>query len=60
MTRPGLTRPVVFKMVKDLHEDVVLGVARTLGISRKELEAQLDAVGGKKKEIRKTKRAGRR
>ena len=54
MTRPGLARPVVFKKVKDLREDIVLGVARTLGIGKKELENLLAQVGGKKR-----RRAGR-
>jgi hypothetical protein len=42
MTRPGLHRPVVIPKKRDLKEDVVLSVARTLGLNRKEIEARLD------------------
>jgi len=42
MTRPGLRRPVVIPKKRDLKEDVVLSVGRTLGLSRKEIEARLD------------------
>ena len=38
MVKPGMARPVVFPMKKDLREDIVLGVGRTLGISRKQIE----------------------
>jgi predicted RNA binding protein YcfA (HicA-like mRNA interferase family) len=46
MVRPGLARPVVFPMKRGLSEDIVLGVGRTLGLSRKEIEQLLR---GKKK-----------
>lgn len=38
MTKKGLARPVVFPMKKDLKEDIVLGVGRTLGVNRKQIE----------------------
>jgi hypothetical protein len=44
MTRPGLARPVVIKMDRDLGEDVVRSNMRTLGIDRIEFERQLDIV----------------
>lgn len=42
MTRPGLGRPVVIPKKRDLKEDIVLSVGRTLGLKRKEIEARLD------------------
>jgi hypothetical protein len=44
MTRPGLARPVVIKMDRDLGEDIVRSNMRTLGIDRFELERQLAIV----------------
>ncbi|MEA2163141.1 MAG: hypothetical protein QOK37_1268 [Thermoanaerobaculia bacterium] len=44
MTRPGLARPIVIKMDRDLGEDVVRSNMRTLGIDRTELERQLAIV----------------
>jgi predicted RNA binding protein YcfA (HicA-like mRNA interferase family) len=40
MTRPGLRRPVVIPKKRDLKEDIVLSVSRTLGLNRKEIEAR--------------------
>lgn len=42
LVKPGLYRPVVIPRKKGLREDIVLGVGRSLGLSRKELEAELD------------------
>jgi predicted RNA binding protein YcfA (HicA-like mRNA interferase family) len=42
MTKEGLARPAVFPMKKDLKEDIVLGVGRTLGINRKQIEEHLN------------------
>jgi len=44
MTRPGMARPVVIKMDRDLGEDIIRSNMRTLGIDRSELERQLDIV----------------
>jgi hypothetical protein len=41
MTRPGMARPVVIKMDKDLGEDVVRSNLHTLGVSRAEFMALL-------------------
>ena len=38
MTKPGIARPAVFPMKRDLKEDIVLGVGRTIGINRKQFE----------------------
>lgn len=38
MTKPGMARPVVIPMKRDLSENISLGIARTLGIARSELE----------------------
>lgn len=47
MVRDGMYRPVVFPMKRGLKEDIVLGVARTIGITAKQMRAYLD---GKVKE----------
>jgi predicted RNA binding protein YcfA (HicA-like mRNA interferase family) len=44
MTRPGMARPVVIKMDRDLGEDIIRSNMRTLGIDRVELERQLSIV----------------
>ncbi len=41
MKRPGLLRPVVIPAKRDLREDVVLSVDRTIGLNRKEIERRL-------------------
>ena len=41
MTRPTMARPVVIPMKKDLREDIVLNIARTIGLTRKEIERRL-------------------
>jgi predicted RNA binding protein YcfA (HicA-like mRNA interferase family) len=42
MTRSGLRRPVVIPKKRDLKEDIVLSVGRTIGLSRKDIEARLN------------------
>lgn len=49
MSRPGMARPVVIKMDRDLGEDIVRGNMRTLGIDRKEFEQLLEQVRRKRK-----------
>lgn len=44
LTRPGMARPVVIKMDRDLGEDIIRSNMRTLEIDRHELERQLDIV----------------
>jgi predicted RNA binding protein YcfA (HicA-like mRNA interferase family) len=41
MVRDGMARPIVIPKKKDLKEDIVLGIGRTLGLKRKELEERL-------------------
>ena len=41
MTKAGATRPVVIPMRKGLKEDIVLGIARTMGMGTAELKARL-------------------
>lgn len=45
MTKPGVARPVVIPMKKDLKENIVLSVARTMGITKQQIEEFLDAKG---------------
>lgn len=49
MNKPGAVRPVVFMKVKDLGDNIVQGVRRTLGITRREFDALLDEARGIKK-----------
>ena len=42
MTKPGMARPVVIPKKIGFTEDIVLSVGRTIGLSRKELEAPLN------------------
>jgi predicted RNA binding protein YcfA (HicA-like mRNA interferase family) len=44
MTRPGLARPVVIKMDRDLGEDIIRTNMHTLGIDRAEFLLQVDIV----------------
>ena len=46
MTRPGMARPIVIKMDKDLGEDLVRSCMRTLGLNRTEFERLLATVRG--------------
>jgi len=48
MTKPGIARPVIIKMDKDLGEDIVRSNMRTLGMSRQQFEAYLKIVRGQK------------
>jgi predicted RNA binding protein YcfA (HicA-like mRNA interferase family) len=49
MTKPGLARPVVIKMDRDLGEDIVRSNMRTLELSRQEFERFLAIVRGNKR-----------
>lgn len=46
MTKPGLARPVIIKMDRDIGEDIVRSNMRTLGLSRKEFDRLLCLVRG--------------
>jgi len=46
MTKPGLSRPLIVKMDKDLGEDLIRSNMRTLSLSRKEFERLLKIVRG--------------
>lgn len=46
MTRPGMARPVIIKMDRDLGEDIVRSNMRTLGVEKKQFEALLNQVRG--------------
>jgi predicted RNA binding protein YcfA (HicA-like mRNA interferase family) len=48
MTRPGMARPVIIKMDKDLGEDVIRSNVRTLGLSRQQFEELLAQARGYK------------
>ena len=41
MTKPGLSRPIVIPRKRDLKEDIVLSVAKTLGLTRKQILERL-------------------
>jgi len=41
MTKPGLSRPVVIPRKRDLNEDIVLSIAKTLGLTRKQILERL-------------------
>jgi hypothetical protein len=45
MVRNGLSHPIVIPRKKDLKEDVVLSVARTLGLTRRQIEERLSGKG---------------
>lgn len=44
MTKPGMARPVVIKMAKELGEDIIRTNMQTLGIDRKEFAKLLAIV----------------
>jgi hypothetical protein len=46
MTKPGMARPVIIKMDKQMGEDIVRSNMRTLGLSRQEFERLLAIVRG--------------
>lgn len=41
MVKPGLNRPVVFPKKRGLREDIVLGVGRTLGLTKRQIEERV-------------------
>jgi hypothetical protein len=41
MTKPGIKRPVVIPRKKQLKEDIVLSVGRTIGLTRSDIEDRL-------------------
>lgn len=49
MVRPGMARPVVFPKKRGLKEDIVFGVARTLGITKDVMREKLGEKPKKKK-----------
>ena len=49
MVRDGMARPIVIPKKKDLKEDIVLGIGRTLGLTRKQMLALLDGKKAKGK-----------
>jgi hypothetical protein len=53
MTKPGLARPVVIKMVRDIADDIIRSNMQTLGVSRRDFDALLA-------KARRTKKGGRR
>jgi predicted RNA binding protein YcfA (HicA-like mRNA interferase family) len=48
MTKPGMARPVIIKMDRDLGEDVIRSNIRTLGLSRAQFEELLAQARGYK------------
>ena len=42
MTKPGLNRPIVIPRKRNLKEDIVLSIAKTLGLTRKSILERLD------------------
>jgi hypothetical protein len=48
MTKPGMARPVIIKMDKDLGEDIIRSNMHTLRLSRQEFEGLLSVVRGYK------------
>lgn len=51
MVRAGLQRPIVIPKKPDLKEDIVLGIVRTLGLTRKDFEAWLNPKSKSKKKL---------
>ena len=43
MTKPGMSRPVVIPKRNDLKEDIVLNIARLVGLSKKEMLQRLQS-----------------
>jgi len=43
-----MARPVVFPKKKDLREDIVFGVARTLGLTSKQMRERVEGPSKKK------------
>lgn len=49
MVRPGMARPVVFPKKKDLKEDIVLSVGRTMGLTSKQMRERVEGKKSKRK-----------
>jgi hypothetical protein len=49
LTRPGMARPVIIKMARDLGEDIVRSNMQTLGVTRKEFERLIAQVRRQRK-----------
>ena len=49
MTKPGMARPVVIKMDRELGEDLIRTNMHTLAIDRKQFEAYLNTVRRRRK-----------
>jgi predicted RNA binding protein YcfA (HicA-like mRNA interferase family) len=49
MTKPGMARPVVIKMDRDLGEDIIRNNMRTAGVDRAEFERLLNIVRRRRK-----------
>ncbi len=41
MTKPGLSRPIVIPRKRELKEDIILSIAKTLGLTRKQILERL-------------------
>ena len=48
MVKPGAPRPVVIPQYRDLKEDIVLGVLKTIGLTKRELLKRLNPSRAKK------------
>lgn len=46
MTKPGMARPVVIKMDRNLGDDIIFSNLRTIGLSRKEFDKLMNQVRG--------------
>ena len=49
LTRPGMPRPVIIKMDKNLGEDIVRSNLQTLGVGRKEFERLISQIRRQRK-----------
>ena len=49
MTKPGMARPVVIKMDRELGEDIIRTNMRTLDLDRKQFERHLNTVRRRRK-----------
>ena len=57
MTRPGLARPVVIKMDRQLGEDIIRSNMQTLGLTKKQF---LEALAHVRRQTKKPKRKPRK
>ncbi len=53
MTRPGLARPVVIKMDRDLGDDIIRSNMQTLGITKKQF---VEAIAHVRRQTKKPQR----